>query len=289
MMIYLSHPIDKADSGVRSRVSQSAAAVEYEVTTRLSHLFKPGSAFAVGIGSKVDPTIESLNTIAQEKSHGVVVIWPVGSKSWGVPVEVERARQSGQPLAVLTDDEPTWSQPWGWKQQNIRKFAIGSEAEAVSWLYSRILVVGESNKRRPLPFQKLSVRAIQPTRAFDDDAGFDLYVSKRVKIKPGRFMDVPCAVAFELPSNSWAMLTGRSSTLRNKGLLVNQGIIDPGYRGELFAGVQNLSRRTVTVEAGERLAQLILMPNWTSEYDLIETNTLRPHPRGLQGFGSSGR
>ena len=289
MMIYLSHPIDRADSELRSRIISSALAVESEVISRLSHLFKPGSAFAVGARSKVDSTIESLNTIAQEKSRGVVVIWPAGSKSWGVPVEVERARQSGQPLVVLSDDEPTWSQPWGWKQQNIRRFDIGAEAEAVSWLYSRILEQAGPSKRRALPFQRLSVRAIQPTRAFDDDAGFDLYVSKRVRIKPGRFVDVPCSVAFELPSNSWAMLTGRSSSLRNKGLLVNQGIIDPGFRGELFAGVQNLSRRTVTVEAGERLAQLILMPNWTSEYDLIEKDILEPHPRGLQGFGSSGR
>ena len=288
-MIYLSHPIDRSDSDVRSRVSVSAAAVEFEVIARLSHLFKPGSAFAVGTNSKVDPTIESLNTIAQDKSHAVVVIWPLGSKSWGVPVEVERARQKGQPVVVLSDDEPTWSQPWGWSQQNIRQFAIGSEAEAVTWLYSRILAQGEPNKRKLLPFQRLSVRASQPTRAYDDDAGFDLYVSKRTKIKPGRFVDVPCAVAFELPANSWAMLTGRSSSLRNKGLLVNQGVIDPGYRGELFAGVQNLSRRTVTVEAGERLAQLIVMPNWTSEFELVESDTLRPHPRGLQGFGSSGR
>lgn len=59
------------------------------------------------------------------------------------------------------------------------------------------------------------------------------------------------------------MLTGRSSTMRRRGLLMVQGVIDVGYRGELFAGVFNVSGGDVAVGVGERLSQLIVLPNLT--------------------------
>ncbi len=140
-----------------------------------------------------------------------------------------------------------------------------------------------------LPVQLLSFSAQMPTKAYSDDAGYDLYVSAKTTIMPGQFVDVPCAVAIEMPSNTWALLTGRSSTLRKHGLMVNQGIIDPGYRGELYAGVFNLGAEPITVNRGDRLAQLILMPNHALNTTLIEVEELAPHQRGHAGFGSSGR
>lgn len=85
------------------------------------------------------------------------------------------------------------------------------------------------------------------------------------------------------------MLTGRSSTLRQRGLLVNQGIIDTGYRGELFAGVWNLTSDSVVAQPGERLAQLIIMTNTTIDTYMSEYTTLDHSERGISGFGSSGR
>lgn len=128
-----------------------------------------------------------------------------------------------------------------------------------------------------------------PTRAHADDAGLDLYVSESRTIGPGEFVDLPTAIAVQLPPGTWGLLTGRSSTLRKRGLLVNQGIIDPGYRGELFAGVWNLGAQPVTVEPGERLAQLIVMPNITEATRVVSAELLDEHERGIRGFGSSGR
>lgn len=128
----------------------------------------------------------------------------------------------------------------------------------------------------------------EPTRAFPDDAGLDIYVSQDMSIPPHGFVDIPSGIAVQLPSNYWGLLTGRSSTLRKRGLLVNQGVIDPGYRGELLAGVWNLTDFTVTVQSGERLAQLILMPNVTPEFELLQVERLDTHDRGTSGFGSSG-
>lgn len=130
-----------------------------------------------------------------------------------------------------------------------------------------------------------------PTRAYQDDAGFDLYVARTVVIPARGFKDVSCGVAVELPGATWGFLTGRSSTLRKRGLLVHTGIIDVGYRGELFAGVWNLTDHDVEVVAGERISQLIILQNRTAEVmvrELVGDEEFTPHARGVRGFGSSG-
>ena len=125
------------------------------------------------------------------------------------------------------------------------------------------------------------------------DAGLDLFVSEPVVIEPGQFVDVPCSVAVGLPAGWWGLITGRSSTMRSRGLLVTQGVIDTGYRGLLFAGVYNLSDEPVAVAAGERLAQLILLPNVRSRrvgrLRLRRVWQLGETVRGVGGFGSTGR
>lgn len=144
------------------------------------------------------------------------------------------------------------------------------------------------NKLKFIMLNTLTGQAQEPTRAYSDDAGLDLYVSEFSVIPPHGFVDIPSGIAVEIPTEYWGLLTGRSSTLRKRGLLVNQGVIDPGYRGELFAGVWNLTDFEVTIEQGERLAQLILMPNITPQFELEQVEKLDLHERGTSGFGSSG-
>jgi len=131
-----------------------------------------------------------------------------------------------------------------------------------------------------------------PVRAHDDDAGWDLHVSETTIIDPHSFTDIPTGIAMELPSWSWGMLTGRSSTLRKRGLLVHTGIIDAGYRGELFIGVWNLTNEEVRVDAGDRIGQLIILDNATARTVMRKINddeALGAHARGTKGFGSSGK
>jgi dUTP pyrophosphatase len=132
----------------------------------------------------------------------------------------------------------------------------------------------------------------EPKRTYEDDAGYDLIVSEDTLIPPGQFVDVPCGISVELPERTWAMITGRSSTLRKRRLLVSTGIIDTGYRGPLFAGVQNLDVNpeadSQLVEKGERLAQLILFSNTTMRYPMMRVGQLGPSLRGTNGFGSTG-
>ena len=138
----------------------------------------------------------------------------------------------------------------------------------------------------PLVFEKLGPNAVLPTRGYPDDAGLDLYAESSAIIDGGQFKDISMGVAVSLPDGYWARITGRSSTLRQRGLLVNEGIIDTGYTGPLYAGVKNLSLDPVSVMRGERIAQLILHRNIILE---PQWGQVKESERGSNGFGSSGR
>ena len=124
------------------------------------------------------------------------------------------------------------------------------------------------------------------SRAYPGDAGFDLFCREEHWIGPGESVDIPLGVRVQLPEGWWGLLTGRSSTLRKRGLLVAQGVIDQGYRGPLYAYVRNMTEEMVRVRDGERLAQLIPLPLFSGTIELVED--LEDHERGVNGFGSSG-
>lgn len=140
-----------------------------------------------------------------------------------------------------------------------------------------------------LLFKRSHPDATVPTRAYSGDAGFDLYCCEDMEIGPDEFKDIPTGISVALPEGVWAEITGRSSTIRSKGLLVTHGVIDQGWRGELFAGVRNLNDSTVMIEKNERLAQLIPHRLVANEYEWIEVDELPASERGTKGFGSSGR
>lgn len=126
-----------------------------------------------------------------------------------------------------------------------------------------------------------------PSKAYADDAGFDLVCVEDKLIRPGMVEDVQTGVAIAMPPGWWGRIIGRSSTLRKHRLIVNEGVIDAGFRGELFTGVYNPTDVTKTVHKGARLAQLLFLPVPTVHW--VERTDLPPSDRGVNGFGSSGR
>lgn len=126
-----------------------------------------------------------------------------------------------------------------------------------------------------------------PARKYAGDAGADLYTSEEVTVPPGEFRDVPTGLRLGLPWGYWARITGRSSTLRKRGLLVAEGVIDQGYTGPIYSGVWNLTNEPVTIAVGERVAQLILQPIVGAVYGEADQIT-SSDGRGSNGFGSSG-
>ena len=126
-----------------------------------------------------------------------------------------------------------------------------------------------------------------PDRIFPGDAGYDLACNQDLDIPPNSFRDIPTGVYLQLPEGIWGMIVGRSSTLRRRGLLVAMGIIDNGYRGELFAGVWNLTRVTASILKGQRVAQLLLFSLVAPGIEAAEE--LDSSDRGEKGFGSTGQ
>jgi dUTP pyrophosphatase len=100
---------------------------------------------------------------------------------------------------------------------------------------------------------------------------------------------VGTGVAIALPEGVAGLVTPRSGLAAEHGLtLLNApGLIDPNYRGEIRAILLNTGERRYTVEVGDRIAQLLLVPYFTPELEIVDE--LPPTERGARGFGSSGR
>lgn len=137
-------------------------------------------------------------------------------------------------------------------------------------------------------FVRLGEGAHKPSRVHEGDVGFDLYVSRSVSISPGCFQDVHTDIAAALPANLWGRITGRSSTIRALGLQVQEGIIDTGYRGELFIGVWNLGEVATHIVPGTRLAQILFFEHVTPTPSWELVDELPTSQRGTNGFGSTG-
>lgn len=141
----------------------------------------------------------------------------------------------------------------------------------------------------------LDERATYPTIAYAGDAGFDLIAIEDVVIPFGERVDVRTGLAIAMPTGFYGRLVGRSSAIRKKNLLVVEGIIDAGFRGELLCHAYALPRLTglalageaVVVRRGESIAQLILSP--IPHVVLHPAVELPDSERGERGFGSSGR
>lgn len=141
----------------------------------------------------------------------------------------------------------------------------------------------------PIPLRVTGEVRCMPTRSHHNDAGLDLYVNEQLSLAAGQFADVQLGIAIEFPPGWWGRIVGRSSTFRQLGCLVIEGIIDEGYRGDLYVGVRNLNfDRTVILNRGDRIAQLLLHRT-PPEVDVVQVEELSMSARGANGFGSTGR
>ncbi len=136
-----------------------------------------------------------------------------------------------------------------------------------------------------LSIKRLSPSATLPTRAHDDDAGLDLYLSEDLIVGPGQGAMASTGVAMAIEKGFVGMIADRSS-LGKKGLKTAGGIIDAGYRGEIKVIVRNLTVEEMRFQKGERIAQLLILPIATPKVE--EVNDLDQTKRGSGGFGSTG-
>jgi dUTP pyrophosphatase len=136
---------------------------------------------------------------------------------------------------------------------------------------------------------RLDPRARLPTRAYDSDAGLDLYALEGGTIASGARAAVATGIAVEIASGQAGLVLPRSGlALRHGVALVNApGLIDAGYRGEVKVLLLNTDPdKPFAYAAGDRIAQLLLVAIETPAVE--EVPALAASERGAGGFGSSG-
>lgn len=135
---------------------------------------------------------------------------------------------------------------------------------------------------------KLLDEQCKPYRAHETDAGLDLKARETMKIPRGVTKAVPLGVCCEIPQNHVGLLFPRSSMGKTPFRMTNSvGVIDSDYRGEICAMYQNTSVDTLTIEKGERVAQLVIVPIQIVSTEYVDE--LTDTKRGTGGFGSTGK
>ena len=115
-------------------------------------------------------------------------------------------------------------------------------------------------------------------------------VDAPVEVAPRALVSIPTGIAIALPSAEYvALVFARSGLGIKHGITLSNGVgvIDSDYTGELRVGMVNLSQEAYTIQPGERIAQLAVMPVCLPNVE--ETDELGDTERGAGGFGSTGR
>ena len=139
-----------------------------------------------------------------------------------------------------------------------------------------------------IPLRRLAPGLPIPQHARPGDAGVDLHAREDATLAPGERRLVPTGVAVAIPEGYVGLVSPRSGLALRSGLsIVNTpGVVDSGYRGELAIILVNLGSAEVAIRRGDRIAQLVVLPVQTVEFDPVDA--LDESDRGPAGFGSTG-
>lgn len=139
--------------------------------------------------------------------------------------------------------------------------------------------------------KKLKDNAIIPTQGSVAAAGHDAYacLDQDVEILPGKNVKIGTGIAVSIPEETCLGIFARSGLATKEGLRPANcvGIVDADYRGEIIVAVYNDSMEVKTIHNGDRIAQLILLPNFKWNIEVVED--LDVTDRGAAGFGSTGK
>ena len=139
-------------------------------------------------------------------------------------------------------------------------------------------------------FKRLNDLAKIPTRGSKFSAGYDLYAAtdKDIQISPHSTVKVGTGLAMELPIGWFGAIFARSGIATKRGLRPANcvGVCDCDYLGEYIVALHNDTSETMTIQAGERIAQLVILP--CQSIDFKEVDKLHDTDRGTGGFGSTG-
>jgi dUTP pyrophosphatase len=126
-----------------------------------------------------------------------------------------------------------------------------------------------------------------PAYASEGAAGADVCSSETVLLSPGERAAVRTGLQLEIPVGHVGLIWPRSGLAVGQGIDTLAGVVDCDYRGELRIVLINHGEETLVIQAGDRIAQLLIQK--VDRVSFLRTETLAPSDRGEAGFGSSGR
>jgi dUTP pyrophosphatase len=131
-----------------------------------------------------------------------------------------------------------------------------------------------------------------PKYATDGSAGMDLYacLDEHLHVAPGETHLVPTGIAIHLDDRHLAaMILPRSGLGHKHGIVLGNlvGLIDSDYQGQIFISVWNRGQHSFTIEPGDRIAQMIIVPIALADFKVVDQFT--PSARGAGGFGHTGQ
>ncbi len=130
-----------------------------------------------------------------------------------------------------------------------------------------------------------------PAYATPGSAGMDLRacVDGPLQLAPGQTSLLPTGIAIHIADPGLAaVILPRSGLGHKHGIVLGNlvGLIDSDYQGQLMVSCWNRGQEPFTIQPGDRIAQLVLVPVVQAEFEIVET--FDESERGAGGFGSSG-
>ena len=139
--------------------------------------------------------------------------------------------------------------------------------------------------------KRLTETAILPERGSAYAAGYDLFadVNESVEIQPHETKLIGTGLAMEIPEGYFGGIFARSGLSSKEGLRPANcvGVVDADYRGEVKVALHNDGEVVREIKAGQKIAQLVVVPFLGVEFDEVEE--LSETVRGVGGFGSTGK
>lgn len=129
-----------------------------------------------------------------------------------------------------------------------------------------------------------------PRYSSEEAAGMDLYATESAFLMPGAEKIIDAGWAFEIPKGHFGLMGPRSGLAVKRGIIVKNApaIIDSDFRGSLQICLKNIGEYSYTVDEGERIAQMAIVPFVQVEIEETEED-LSETSRGEGGYGSTGR
>jgi len=142
-----------------------------------------------------------------------------------------------------------------------------------------------------IKIKKLRENAVVPTRGSASAAGYDLYacIDAPLSIAPHATAMIGTGLSVAIPEGYFGAVFARSGLASKKALRPANcvGVCDSDYRGEYIVALHNDGDTERVIESGERIAQLVVIPYLSVEFDLVDE--LNETERGAGGFGSTGK